>query len=108
MNDTWREKYRRFIKDRIHYIVTDPNDPRIGIYAQDDIESFISTTREEAKDEERERIWKKGRESVNERFLEILLRNAREPDIKLAKVFAHAVVEGLIDIVTMPSKENTK
>lgn len=39
--ESWEEKYDRFIKDKAYYIVTDPEDPRVGIYAREAIKAFI-------------------------------------------------------------------
>ena len=41
MNKTMENKIDKFLKDKINYIVQDPDDPRVGIYAQRDVKDFI-------------------------------------------------------------------
>jgi len=52
----WEEEFDRFIKDRINYIVTDPNDPRVGIFAREDTKSFIRSLLQSQKQEIRKMI----------------------------------------------------
>lgn len=68
---------------------------------------FISTTREEAKAEERERIWKKGKELITTEQLEIIIRNAKEENKFLSYAYVNAIMEGFVNKITEESRENT-
>jgi hypothetical protein len=67
-----------------------------------DIESFIRTELKR----ERERIWKKGLNLIDDKFLETLARQYHPESLVITKAFMNAVIENLIDRATMP-EENT-
>lgn len=50
------EKYDEFIKDKAHYLVSDPNDPRVAEYSREIIKMFLSSSLTQLEQEMKEKI----------------------------------------------------
>lgn len=101
MSDAWIKEFRE------KFCVQCGSEVKVWSFDPIELELFISTTREEARAEERERIWKKGIKSINHEQLEIIIRNAKEENETLSYVYVNAIMEGFVNKITEESKENT-